>query len=351
VSVRRIDPLTWNVPIVDPATGLPSNEFMRKWAAQHTTITTINNLQTHLAAFKGAVTSVGLTLDSGLYSVTGSPVKQTGTLTGTLNTQSANLVFAGPSSGAAAKPTFRALVPADLPNSGPGSGTVTSVGLALDSGLYTVSGSPVTGAGTLTGTLNTQSANLVYAGPTSGGATKPSFRALVSADLPGGGAAPGGWANVAFGASGTYFTQTMYPSTVTFSLAAGQRLEILAEVYTSGVNSSQVLVSSDGTNGYVLTVQSDNNSVVYWNNGGTFHALGVARGVNTDNNWKGLHRYDCSFSVHAASNNRLTCRIENWRFNGDNDFLDTNVNLVGSATIYLLTDDITKCSVQARVLG
>lgn len=64
-----------------------------------------------------------------------------------------------------------------------GSGTVTSVGLALPS-IFTVSGSPVTTSGTLTGTLNTQTANLVFAGPSSGGAATPTFRALVSADIP-----------------------------------------------------------------------------------------------------------------------------------------------------------------------
>jgi hypothetical protein len=65
-----------------------------------------------------------------------------------------------------------------------GGGTVTSVGLTLDSGLYTVSGSPVTGSGTLTGTLATQSANTILAGPTTGGDAKPTFRALVVADIP-----------------------------------------------------------------------------------------------------------------------------------------------------------------------
>lgn len=64
-----------------------------------------------------------------------------------------------------------------------GSGSVTSVGLALPA-IFTVSGSPVTGAGTLTGTLATQAANLIFAGPVSGSATAPTFRAQVVADLP-----------------------------------------------------------------------------------------------------------------------------------------------------------------------
>lgn len=63
-----------------------------------------------------------------------------------------------------------------------GGGTVTSVGLSLPS-FITVSGSPVTGSGTLTGTLASQSANLFFASP-NGSTGTPSFRAMVAADLP-----------------------------------------------------------------------------------------------------------------------------------------------------------------------
>lgn len=68
-----------------------------------------------------------------------------------------------------------------------GAGTVSSVGLSLPA-IFSVSGSPVTGAGTLTATLATQLANLVWAGPTTGAASAPTFRALVGADLPNPGA-------------------------------------------------------------------------------------------------------------------------------------------------------------------
>lgn len=63
-------------------------------------------------------------------------------------------------------------------------GTVTSVALSTPGVLYTVSGSPVTTAGTLTLTLNTQTANTIFAGPATGSAATPTFRALVSADIP-----------------------------------------------------------------------------------------------------------------------------------------------------------------------
>jgi hypothetical protein len=63
------------------------------------------------------VTSVGLSMP-GIFAVTNSPVISVGTLTAALNTQAANLVFAGPATGADATPTFRALVTADLPSFG-----------------------------------------------------------------------------------------------------------------------------------------------------------------------------------------------------------------------------------------
>lgn len=64
-----------------------------------------------------------------------------------------------------------------------GVGTVTSVGLSAPA-IFSVSGSPVTGAGTLTFTVATQAANTLWAGPTSGADAAPGFRTLVDADIP-----------------------------------------------------------------------------------------------------------------------------------------------------------------------
>lgn len=64
-----------------------------------------------------------------------------------------------------------------------GGGTVTSVGLSLPN-IFTVSGSPVTSSGTLTGTLANQNANIIFAGPGSGAAAAPAFRSLVADDIP-----------------------------------------------------------------------------------------------------------------------------------------------------------------------
>ena len=63
-----------------------------------------------------------------------------------------------------------------------GSGTVTSVALSLPA-FITVSGSPVTTNGTLTGTLANENANTIFSGPASGAAAAPTFRAMVPADV------------------------------------------------------------------------------------------------------------------------------------------------------------------------
>lgn len=88
----------------------------------------------------------------------------------------------------------KAGVPTPLAGGGGGSGTVTSVGLSAPA-IFSVSGSPVTSSGTLTFTLANQSANLVFAGPSSGGAAAPGFRALVNADLPTSGVSAGSYTN------------------------------------------------------------------------------------------------------------------------------------------------------------
>src|ERR1700678_471960 len=132
----------------------------------------------------GGVSSVGLSAPS-QFAVSGSPVTSSGTLGFTWNTESANFVLAGPSTGAAAAPTFRALVAADIPSLP----YVSSVGFTMSGpGIFTFAtgGTPVTSSGTISETMGlaTQAANLVWAGPTSGSAPQPAFRALVSADLP-----------------------------------------------------------------------------------------------------------------------------------------------------------------------
>lgn len=101
----------------------------------------------------------------------------------TLTAQSAALVFAGPTSGGAATPTFRALALTDLPA---GVGTLTSVGLSTPDFLMTVANNPVTGSsGTMVISLANQAPTTVFIGPTaSSPGAPPTFRPLEFTDLP-----------------------------------------------------------------------------------------------------------------------------------------------------------------------
>lgn len=166
-------------------------------------------------ASSGTVISVGLALPSGELTVSGSPVTTSGTLTAVWASQSAFTVFRRASGSGV--PSFGSLDSSyfngqfaiesrntvsltttgtsgpstynittgvlNIPQYQPAGTYVTSVALSMPS-IFSVSGSPVTSSGTLTASLNTQSANTVFAGPTTGSAATPTFRALVSADVP-----------------------------------------------------------------------------------------------------------------------------------------------------------------------
>jgi hypothetical protein len=114
------------------------------------------------------VTSVTFTGDGTVLSSTPSaPVTSTGTLTASLNTQSANLVLAGPTSGSATAPTFRALVTADLPS---GTGTVTSFSAGNLSPLFTTSVANSTTTPALSFSLSNAAAGTVLNNATSSAA-------------------------------------------------------------------------------------------------------------------------------------------------------------------------------------
>src|SRR5262249_950360 len=85
------------------------------------------SLALNVADLSGSVVSVAMTGDGVIYNttVTGSPITSSGTLVPTLKTQTANTVLAGPTTGSAATPTFRALVAADI-----GSGVIALSSLA-----------------------------------------------------------------------------------------------------------------------------------------------------------------------------------------------------------------------------
>jgi hypothetical protein len=126
------------------------------------------------ASGSGTVTSVGVTVPS-RQTVTGSPITGSGTIAITDNTQSANEVFAGPGSGSAAAPTFRAIESADLPVA-----TTSALGVVKPDGTSITISSGVLSS---SATAPSGPANEVYATP-NGSSGSASLRSIVANDLP-----------------------------------------------------------------------------------------------------------------------------------------------------------------------
>ncbi|HEX3916534.1 MAG TPA: hypothetical protein VHW60_04285, partial [Caulobacteraceae bacterium] len=116
-----------------------------------------------------------------------------------------------------------------------GVGTVTSVALSAPAE-FTVSGSPVTGAGALSFASAAQSANTVWAGPGSGAAAAPAFRALGPADLPAGSVfvVSATIANVA--ATGDVATLTLPVGLGDYAISVGNASNAIMRAFSNGAS-------------------------------------------------------------------------------------------------------------------
>jgi hypothetical protein len=171
-------------------------------------------------------------------------------------TKTANYVLAGPTTGATAVPTFRALVAADIPSLPYGTGTVTSVATAGTVSGITLTGGPITTTGTVTlgGTLSvlpsnfaSQTANTFLAAP-NGSAGTPTFRAVVAADVP-----------------GSALTKTD-DTNVTLTLGGSPTTALLNAASLTLGWTGQLSISRGGTN---TSTAPSAYGVVYGNSGGT----------------------------------------------------------------------------------
>lgn len=136
------------VPTVTLSSLLKFNEGNNTWLA------TVADLQAAMGAGSGSVTSVALSLP-GEFTISGSPVTTSGTLTGNWATQTTNKVFASPN-GSTGTPSFRALAEADIPTLSPSK--ITGVDLTAGSSKVTVTGG--TGAVLTAATVDVVEANL-----------------------------------------------------------------------------------------------------------------------------------------------------------------------------------------------
>lgn len=122
------------------------------WYAGTQLVAQINGISVPLGASSGSVTSVAMSVPGSFLSVAGSPITVTGTLAVSLLTQAANTVFAGPTTGGAVAPTFRALVNADFPSGFVNCGTGLTGGALAGGGTCAID--KATGSNYFAGTSN-----------------------------------------------------------------------------------------------------------------------------------------------------------------------------------------------------
>jgi hypothetical protein len=164
-----------------------------------------------------------------------------------------------------------------------GTGTVTSVALSLPA-ILTVTGSPVTTSGTLTGTLATQVLNTVFAGPSSAGPSAPTFRSLVNADLPLSGVS-----------AGTYVKATVNTrGVITAGLTA---IDLTTDV------AATILPFANGGTG-IATAADDTNLV---SNGTAWQAKALPNCTTTPLGYAtGTNAYSCLTTLSGLSSVGLT---------------------------------------------
>lgn len=230
-------------------------------AGANTTITPSGNTLTF--ASTGTVTSVALAdgSTSPIYSVSGSPVTSSGTLTFSLANQTANTIFSGPSTGSPAQPTFRSLVNADV-----GTLTVANITASTNSTLTTLSalslptsqlsGSvslttqvsgvlPVANGGTDNGTLPVTAGGVIY---TDGTRLQNVGAGTASFVLTSNGASPPTW-QASGGGAGAAVAASYYAS-ANGTWGTANTLNFDTQIYDTN---SAVTASPAGTGSWVFT--------------------------------------------------------------------------------------------------
>ena len=162
-----------NTALMGPATGANATPTFRALVA------------TDIPALPyGTVTAVTSGNIDSIATVTVGTNTTTPAISFSLSTQSANLVWAGPASGVAATPTFRALVAADIPALPYGTGTVTTFSAGALSPLFTTSEATATTTPALTFALSNAAGGTVFGNATTGAAA-PGYTIAPVLGIPG----------------------------------------------------------------------------------------------------------------------------------------------------------------------
>jgi hypothetical protein len=158
----------------------------------------------------------------------------------------------------------------------------------------------------------------------------------------------GDWTALTFGSTGTIFGAAgTYISDQTFSLGAGQMLEIDGYVHKALSANGLLGVSVDGgSTGYVVFVGNDGNYAINYYASSNYNNI-VSTGGSSPQNWAGHHKLMPTIVCVGSSDNRIYCLFDGML---SGIHADVNVQMEGTVTIYLVTDSVAGCSYRARVI-
>lgn len=170
--------------------------------------------------------------------------------------EAANLFLAGPATGSAAIPTFRAIVVSDVP---------------------TLNQGTTGNAATATDLAGTKAKNLVYSGPASGSNAAPTFRALVAADVTVDAlqnliADPGNAGAIPVTATGTVLLTTAGAETRTIAAPTAVGIELLLNFETKVGNCVVTVASTINATG--------NNTITFTTVGWSIKLVSVRTSVS-----------------------------------------------------------------------
>jgi len=174
---------------------------------------------------------------------------------------------------------------------------------------------------------------------------------VLSATGGGGSGLGPGWTDLTFSGTSTVFgTAGKYLAAETFSLAAGQVLEIEVLLYGDPTDGCTLGCSKTSTDqGFYLVTQSDGNQVLYRYTGSST-SLG-ASGASASNDIASMHLLTMTVHFHNTTTSYAEGTIDDYRLPNSGTKGSITTDLTGTITPWVFTPDIGKTYARARVLG
>ena len=179
---------------------------------------------------------------------------------------------------------------------------------------------------------------------TNGTAADPAWAAVAAGDL-----GPAWTTITSWGSSSTIFGfANSVPASAGFTGSTNSRMEIEAYIYKLS-GTAGVLGLTNGTNGYFISAQGDGNIAFYRYVAGTPTSIG-GTGVDATRNFTGIFKLKIVLHSRPSTRQEAEGSVDDVRINSVMNDVNVGIDLTGTLTPFIRTDDTTKCYVRYRVL-